>query len=250
MVYLDQHFLTNNSYLEQISNSISTTSYDTIVEIGPGKGALTSFLVKKPHKEIILIEKDKDLIKDLKLKFSSSKIKIEYKNALDFKIERTMKIFGNIPYAITEPLYNKLIESDIEEAVLLHGKDFYKTITQRKNSKWYYLVSAFYEIIHLGDVSGENFEPSTKVSSSIVCLKKKHNLTQQEQFWQEFFHKMSRTTKNTILFSLVDSFNYSKKQAKQLLEKYPREFYDKKATQLSNEEFQELVLILEKENLL
>ena len=246
MPYLDQHFLKNSYILKNIAASISLTNKDTLVEIGPGKGALTTYLIKRDFSELILVEKDVSLKPYLEKFKVTDSIKIVFESILD-NIEKYphAKFVGNIPYAITEPLYKKFLECEVEEAVVLHGKDFYVTCTQRTNSKWYYYVNAYYCIDLIEEVSGEEFEPPTKVTSVAVHLKKKHNPSIKEKFWQEFFKKETRALKNTLIFSLIDSLNISKKEAKSMLESFIDPILTKKTSQLSNQEFLRVVEFVE-----
>ena len=252
MTYLDQHFLENEEILKSIAESLQTTSQDILVEIGAGKGALSKYLIKKQFNELYLIEKDSQLKQNLQtIVGDTQNCNIIIGNSLE-ELEKfsQAKIIGNIPYGITEPLYMKCMDLGIRETVFLQSKQFYTTITSRKHSKWFYIVPAFFHIEHIKDISGDNFAPPTKVTSSVVSLTLKTNLTSQEKFWQAFYHKFSRNLKNALKYSLIDGFGYTKKQADKIINKYPLLSYEKKTSNLSNEEFLQIVSLLEQENIL
>lgn len=239
MPYLDQHFLKNHSILEHIAKSITSTNNDTLVEIGPGKGALSEYLIKKDFKELILFEKDRTMNPYLQEIKNSQNVKLYFDSILEhIESYKYAKFFGNIPYAITEPLYKKFLESGIEEAILLHGKDFYITYTQKPVSKWFYYINAFYNVELLDEIKGEEFEPPTKVTSVVVHIVKKSSPSKKDLFWQEFFKRESRTLKNTLIFSIIDTFSVSKKEAKKMIDSFLDPILTKKTSQLSNKEFQ------------
>ena len=83
---LGQNFIFDKNLLIKISNCIKSKSTNSIIEIGPGLGTLTNFLYKKKYKQLILIEKDKRFIENLKKKFNESKVEIFNINAISANI--------------------------------------------------------------------------------------------------------------------------------------------------------------------
>ncbi len=100
---LGQNFLNNESILTKIVDSGNIEINDIVLEIGPGTGNLTKKILEKKPKLLIVVEKDKDLSLVLKRKYGE-KIEIINKDILscyhDFKFDRPIKVFGNLPYNI------------------------------------------------------------------------------------------------------------------------------------------------------
>ena len=243
-IKLDQHFLENDKYLSLITDSININKNDSIFEIGPGKGTLTKKVLSKHPKKLISVEKDKTLKSELEKLETNENFELIFSNALiEIANHKFTKLIGNIPYSITEPLYSKILEIQISFIVLLHGKDFYTKHILDKRSKWHYFINAFYEIELIDEIKGEEFTPTTKVTSVILRLKIKNNLTQKELFFQNLFSKRKRTTLNALTFTLVDTLNLTKKEAKQKLEalNLSKSILTKKLELLNNIEFNETI---------
>ena len=106
---LGQNFLIDKNIVHKIINLVEINNQN-IVEIGPGEGALTDEILKKKPKSLILIEKDSDLVKKLKIKYSKNKIiRIYDADILKFNIDKIKKrdfiVFGNLPYNICTFIY-------------------------------------------------------------------------------------------------------------------------------------------------
>lgn len=212
----DQHFMQDDSVLNTIVKASKIKAEDHIIEIGPGPGYLTTAILERSPKKLVSIELDLTFERDLEA------IKGKYFDTFSYEIGNALeiidwiqyhKLVANIPYSITEPLYTKLIEHDIAFAVMLHGKNFYKLITEEQ-SPWYYFINAYYDVELVQEVPGELFEPKTNVTSVIVKLVKKHKRTKFEEFCYQLFTKRKRSVKNAIIFALVDSLDISKKDAR------------------------------------
>ena len=217
-VKFDQHFMKDNFYLDLICQSADIKSSDVIFEIGPGHGDLTKKLLEKKPCKVISCELDKKLISHLERIQKKNKKDFEFimgNGLVEFDNCNFNKLVANIPYSITEPLYKKLLDSDCEFALMLHGIDFYKNMTERQ-TRWNYFVNAYYEIELIDEVAGEEFTPPTKVVSVIVRLfrKQAEDLSDEDKFYQAVWSKKDRNTKNCLIYSLVDSFGLTKKEAK------------------------------------
>ena len=217
-VKFDQHFMKDNFYLDLICESADIKSSDVIFEIGPGHGDLTKKLLEKKPCKVISCELDKKLIPHLERIAKKNKKDFEFimgNGLIEFENQNFNKLVANIPYSITEPLYKKLLDSNVEFALMLHGIDFYKNMTDRQ-TRWNFFVNAFYEIELIDEVAGEEFTPPTKVVSAIVRLSRKQteHLSNEDKFYQTVWDKKDRNTKNCLIFSLVDSFEMTKKHAK------------------------------------
>ena len=111
---LGQNFLIDKNIIRKIIN-LTEIYNKNIIEIGPGKGALTEEILKKKPKSLVIIEKDKNLAEKLKIRYSKKKqIKIYNKDILSFDIENICNtnsaIFGNLPYNISSQILVKIIK--------------------------------------------------------------------------------------------------------------------------------------------
>ncbi len=233
---LDQHFLQNEIILKKIIISAELNSTDVVLEIGPGKGVLTTELSKRV-KRVIAIELDKNL--KLYLDKLPQSVKVVYGNALkllaSFKFN---KIISNIPYSISEPLFKKLLKIKFDLAVFLIGKKFYSL--HFKNSKWAIINPLFFEIRKIIDVPKEAFIPKPRVSSVLISLKPRtRSLSKIEKITKEFVLQDDKKVKNALIFSLKRIENLTKKQAKKKISglKVPVKTLEKIVDNLSNGEF-------------
>ncbi len=185
--YLGQHFLKNKEKLQEIINALDLKNSDIVIEIGPGKGALTIPLLeecKKLNCKIIAIEKDGLLAGDLKEKFKSDKnIEIIEGDALkalsrliqnsEFRIQN-YKIVGNIPYYITGYLFRILgeLENKPELIVLLIQKEVAERVCAGKGDMNLLAASVQFwaEPKIISYVSKKDFSPVPKVESAIIKL--------------------------------------------------------------------------------
>mgnify|MGYP006102695197 FL=1 len=108
---LGQNFLVDKNIVQKIINLVEINNKN-IVEIGPGEGALTDEILKKKPKSLLIIEKDSNLVKKLKIKYSENKIiKIYNADILKFNIDKIQKnnfiVFGNLPYNISSQILVK-----------------------------------------------------------------------------------------------------------------------------------------------
>ena len=111
---LGQNFLTDKNIIKKIVNLVDVYNRH-VIEIGPGKGSLTDEILKRKPRSISIIEKDSNLYKDLKSKYSTNKeMKIFNNDILKFNIEKIISkntiIFGNLPYNISSQILVKIIK--------------------------------------------------------------------------------------------------------------------------------------------
>lgn len=250
-IKFDQHFLNSKNILLLEKNLAEICPEDIIFEIGPGDGRLSHFLLEGKPKKLISVEMDKKLEKSLKtLQEKYPNFEYIIGNGLEeFEKQQFNKLVSNIPYSITEPLYSKILTKKVPLVIIIHGITFYKIICD-KSSKWYWFLNSTYDIDMLKEVPGNAFEPPTKTMSVLVKLTLKKELTNLNKFIQILFSKKDRNVKNALIYSFVDYFKITKKQAKEKYDSLNIEEnkYIKKFENVSNEEF---FIIIEKiENLI
>ena len=168
----DQHFLTNEKIAKQIVSFLEIKPNEPILEIGPGKGILSKYMNKAD-----LVELDKDLADELKIKFSNHKI--INKNILKLKLNYD-KIIGNIPYSISEPLINKLMNSNFKLCILTVSERFLEKDLLKL------IIPNFLEIRTLMKIDRKEFFPVPKVNSKVIQIKKKR-LNNEEKLIKKIY---------------------------------------------------------------
>ena len=234
---LDQHFLKDENVLGKIVDAAQIKPDDAILEIGPGKGILTAELAKKAEK-VVAIELDEEF--KLFLDNMPANVEVKYGNALELMNEvKFNKIVANIPYAISEPLFRKLLKKDFETAVLLLGKHFYD-ILSGKESKWSIIITVFFEISKVVDVPKRSFRPIPRTDSVVILIKRREaQLGLAEQIIKEFVLQEDKKVFNALAEAFVRIEKLTQKQAKEKVSELnlPDKLLDKKVAYLSNMQF-------------
>ncbi len=176
---LGQNFLIDKNILEKIVN-VTEIQNKNILEIGPGTGNLTSYILKKGPKKFIVIEKDNDLAIKLKNIFNNQVIII---NKDILKIEETLLIdekvtvFGNLPYNISTEILSKWIINSknhfwFDHLVLMFQKEVADRIISKFNTSSYGRISILsnwkLNVKKIIDIKPESFFPKPKVDSSLL----------------------------------------------------------------------------------
>ena len=185
---LGQNFLIDKNIIKKIINSTKIKNKN-IIEIGPGKGALTDEILKKGPKSLKLIEKDNQLCEYLNNKYLNNKnIKIFNRDILNFDLnpisEKNSVIFGNLPYNISSQILVKIIKfknlaSTFTNIIFMFQKELGEKIACKFPSLNYGRLSILanykLEIINKFFISANCFFPKPKVSSMIIHFKPKSN---------------------------------------------------------------------------
>ncbi len=178
-----QNFLVRSQYCDQIVASVRPQAGETILEIGPGQGALTELLVESGAR-IVAIEVDRDLAPPLVSRFASREnFKLVEADALEVDFcqvispASTSRVVANLPYNISTPILQRLIEHRrcVTEMTLMLQREVVERITANPGGKEYgylsVLVQYYCEAEALFDVPPSAFRPVPKVVSSVVRLK-------------------------------------------------------------------------------
>lgn len=210
-----QNFLQDKNILKKIANCVDINNKN-IIEIGPGKGALTYFLIEKA-KKIIAYEIDSDLTNYLKENFKDVKnLKIINENFLDTDLSayKNFYIISNIPYNISTDIIFKILENyeNFETVVLLVQKEFAQRICASVNTKHYSKLTVslklFYDSEYCFEVLPQAFSPSPKVISALICLKKKENkIDIDKKLFLEFIKQCFSMKRKTLLNNLKSKFD-------------------------------------------
>tara|TARA_A100001011_G_C14222965_1_gene805290 strand:+ start:394 stop:1185 length:792 start_codon:yes stop_codon:yes gene_type:complete len=203
---LGQNLLVDKNIIFKILNLVKIKDKN-ILEIGPGTGNLTKYILEKKPKKLFLVEKDKRLCEVLKSELNNIKnCKIYNEDILKFNLNSIKKneiIFGNLPYNISTQILAKFVKFDkfhsqIERIVFMFQKEVADRILAKPCNKDYsritILVNFKFDIIQNFKVSKECFFPSPKVDSKIIAFKPKSkikykikNIENLEKITQIFF---------------------------------------------------------------
>ena len=181
---LGQHFLNDISIAKKIVESLSPCQ--NILEIGPGTGILTQFLIKK-NNNLKLVEIDNESVSYLISELKINKNIIYNQDFLNLNLSKLFEnnnfsIIGNFPYNISSQIVFKIIENRklIPEMCGMFQYEVAERICENEGSKKYGIISvitqAFYETKLLFEVSNNFFSPPPKVNSAVILLKRKKNL--------------------------------------------------------------------------
>lgn len=174
--HLGQHFLNDLSIAEKIVDSISNDR--PILEIGPGMGVLTRFLVQRPGVDLNLIEIDRESITYLNEHFPELRSKTISGDFLKLDLNELFSepfsVIGNFPYNISSQIFFKVLEhkEQIPEVVGMLQKEVAERLASGPNSKAYGILSvllqAYYNIEYLFTVDEHVFSPPPKVKSAVI----------------------------------------------------------------------------------
>jgi len=211
-----QHFLHNEQLAARIADSLSLAgqAYQHVIEVGPGQGMLTQFLLQKPF-QLIAIEADQDMVLFLNKHFPALKGRIIGGDFLKAALPELMQkkpfgLIGNFPYNISSQILFKMLEHRqyIPELVGMFQKEVAERVISGPGSKVYgvisVLVQAHYQGEYLFTVDKSNFSPPPKVQSAVIRLirKKQQELGCDEQLFRQVvkqaFSQRRKMLRNTI----------------------------------------------------
>ena len=185
--FLGQHFLIDDNISKKIVDNINFKKFKKVIEIGPGKGALTKHILH--IKDILtLIEVDNESVVFLKNEFLNEKLDIIENDFLKFDIqsaypsEENILIIGNFPYNISSQILFKSIDNykSVKAIIGMFQKEVAERIISKNNSKQYGILSVktqlFYDAKILFDISPNVFFPKPKVNSAVISLTRKENI--------------------------------------------------------------------------
>ena len=212
-----QNFLVDNQVINQIISTIAPKKDDNIIEIGPGKGALT-FPLAEYLEHLSVIEIDRDLITILEAQ-NNQKISIYNSDALAFdfnQFSKKLRIVGNLPYNISSPLLFHLLscKDNIIDMTFMLQKEVVERIVASPGSKSYgrlsVVMQAFFDAELMFIVPKDSFDPQPKIESAILYLKTKsiplvQNLKPLENIVKLAFSQRRKTLKNCLKSKLNQS---------------------------------------------
>ncbi len=218
--HLGQHFLKDENIAEKIANSLSEEGYKDVLEIGPGMGVLTKYLLQKNYRTHV-IEIDTESVIYLKNHYPQLDKRILAADFLKINLEdffdhRPLAIIGNFPYNISSQILFKTLENRdrIVEFSGMFQKEVAQRIAEGPGSKTYGILSvltqAFYDVDYLFSVAPSVFNPPPKVDSGVIRLRRKSDFKLDVD--EPLFFKVVKTAFNQrrkMLRSSLKSFNLS-----------------------------------------
>ena len=224
---LGQNFLLDKNIINKIIHAAGISYNDVVLEIGPGTGNLTKFIVSQKPKKIYLIEKDENLANTLEKQYSN-KINVIKKDILkipyDFYSGKKFLILGNLPYNISTKILSEWClnkELAVSKMILMFQKEVAERILAEVNSKNYSRITVLskwkFEIKKIVDVKPNSFFPKPKVYSTVLEFVPKTNFQKikdpknLEKITKIFFSQRRKMIKKpiNILFKKFQ-FNYEK----------------------------------------
>lgn len=249
--YLGQHFLKDELIAQQIADSLTGKGYEKVLEIGPGMGVLTKYLLKKKFTTHV-IEIDIESVEYLKAHYLNLTNRIISKNFLKIDLaeyfgDKQVAIIGNFPYNISTQIVFKTLENrhQIPEFSGMFQKEVAKRIAEKEGSKVYGILSvltqAFYNVEYLFTVPPNVFNPPPKVDSGVIRLTRKENFilpVNEKLFYRVVktaFQQRRKTLRNSLkIMNLSDSLREDS-------------IFAKRPEQLSVQEFINLTSKIEKD---
>lgn len=240
-----QHFLINEDLSSRIADSLTLKNdFKKVVEVGPGKGVLTKYLLEKDF-ELWAVEADRDMVQYLNKNYPQLSDFIIPADFLKVDLNLFLKnepfaLIGNFPYNISSQILFKMLDhkEQIPEMVGMFQKEVAERVVAEPGSKTYgvisVLVQAFYEGKVIFKVAPGNFSPPPKVQSAVIRLVRKENLDLAcdeklfRQIVKQSFGQRRKMLRNTMKSFLKDSPILNE------------DFFKKRPEQLSVEDFIEL----------
>lgn len=175
---LGQHFLKDENVCRRIVDELMKHPFTNLLEVGPGGGALTKYLVQLPGINFKAVELDEEKVVYLKQTYPVLQDKIIHQSFLDIEkpFEEPFTVVGNFPYNISTQILFKILEweTGVDCVIGMFQKEVAQRVAAKEGNKVYgvtsVLVQAFYDVEYLFDVSENCFNPPPKVKSGVIRL--------------------------------------------------------------------------------
>ena len=175
---LGQHFLKDENISRKIVDALKQYPFTRLLEVGPGGGALTKYLLEIEGIDFKAVELDEEKINYLISTYPRIKSQLIHRSFLEMEkpFERKFTVVGNFPYNISSQILFRILEwkEDVEAVIGMFQKEVAQRIAAKEGSKVYgvtsVLVQAFYTVEYLFDVNENSFNPPPKVKSGVIRL--------------------------------------------------------------------------------
>lgn len=249
--HLGQHFLKDEVVAKKIADTLNFNAYTKVLEIGPGTGVLTKYLLEKDI-ELVAMDLDRDSISYLEANYLNHNLQLLEADFLKYDLtdifgDNEFAVTGNFPYNISTQIVFKTLENKekIPEFTGMFQKEVALRICAKEGSKTYGILSvlaqAFYEAEYLFTVPPTVFNPPPKVESGVLRLVRKadFSLACDEKMLYKVVKTAFQQRRKTLRNSLK-SFNLSNKIKEDTI-------FDQRPEQLSVTQFVALTLKLEED---
>ena len=246
-----QNFLTDDNIAKDIVSYLSDYKTKTIIEVGPGKGILSNFLLKISNKKIKLVEIDKECIEYLKNNFSNIEkylINDDFLN-IDLKaFKEPLSIIGNFPYNISSQILFKVYEnkSIVNEMVGMFQLEVAERICSNHGTKKYgilsVLIQAFYDVKMMKKVKPQCFFPVPNVDSAVIKINKRNDNINCNEILFKKIVKQSFGQRRKTIWNSLKNFNIPENKKEDTI-------FAKRPEQLSVSDFIYLTNLVGDENI-
>lgn len=206
---LAQHFIISEELIEKMLKEADLKANDTVLEIGPGVGFLTQFLLKKS--KVIGVELDEDMQEILEKRFSKNKnFKLLKGNFLETKLPKFTKIVSFPPYHISGDIMVKVFNENFDVALLVFQREFCEKLIAQPGFKEYSYLSVLSDYLYtkeilIRNINPKSFYPKPEAYSSLLKLTRKKNVKRVKDF-----EKFALFVKNLFRYKNKDLSNSMK----------------------------------------
>jgi 16S rRNA (adenine1518-N6/adenine1519-N6)-dimethyltransferase len=238
---LGQHFLTDQSIARGIVDALTAGGVRDVLEIGPGMGVLSQYLLQREDIDLRLVEIDQESVDYLLTHFPGIEGKLYMADYLKLDIRQlfsgSYRVIGNFPYNISSQIFFKILDDKdlVPEVVCMIQKEVAERIAEKPGSKTYGILSvllqAWYDIEYLFSVGSGAFCPPPKVQSAVIRLRRnsRSELGCDERLFRQVvktaFNQRRKTLRNALKPILPEGFDTSS------------ELFELRAERLSVEDF-------------
>jgi 16S rRNA (adenine1518-N6/adenine1519-N6)-dimethyltransferase len=225
---LGQHWLKDRTVLAHIAESADIADTDTVLEIGPGLGTLTSELLRRAN-NVVAVEFDPELARKLPAQFPGTKLEVVTSDILSFDLSGLpvgYKVVANVPYYITSKIVQMLMTATNKPSttVLLIQKEVAERLAAKPGDMSILAISAqVFAEVSLGDVvPAESFTPPPKVDSQVVIMKTRSEPLVKPEDEKAFFRMVKAgfsSKRKKLRSSIAAGLAISKPDAEELLKK-------------------------------
>ena len=242
---LGQHFLKDETICKQIVAALQSDSFSKLLEVGPGGGALTKYLLKLEGIDFKAVELDAEKIAYLEATYPAIRGKLIHESFLDITapFEEEFNVVGNFPYNISSQILFKILEWKMQVPVVIgmFQKEVAERVAAKPGTKAYGIISIliqyFYDVEYLFDVPPTSFTPPPKVMSGVIRLKLHH-------------HQYEVKSERAFINLVKTAFNQRRKMLRNATRSLfdpsvlEDEIFNKRAEQLTIEDFAALTFRL------
>ncbi len=235
---LGQHFLHDENMCRKIVQQLTVKDSMDLLEIGPGGGAITKYLIEIPNVNYKAVEVDTEKVSYLELTYPALKDRLINEDILkaDAPFAGHFSIIGNFPYNISSPILFRVLEweQNVDEVIGMFQKEVAQRVAAGPGTKVYgilsVLIQAFFTVEYLFDVHENCFTPPPKVKSGVIRLinaGNPHKLNNQKRFInfiKTAFNQRRKTLRNSLKGLLP-------------VQRMSDSIFDKRAEQLSVTDF-------------